>query len=110
MRLKNLPTDEALPLAGLIQGKPHQITSKSLVDADAFSMMLMAFDEAESVSEERYPGDVLYLLLEGRVSVTLPERNVLMRAGDAFVVPVGVPHAVEAESAVKLLQLGLADR
>ena len=110
MRLKNLPTDEALPLAGLIQGKPHQVASKSLVYADAFSMMLMAFDEAESVSEERYPGDVLYLLLEGRARIALPERSVTMRAGDALMVSAGVPHAVEAESTVKLLQLSLAGR
>lgn len=109
MHMKNLPTEAASSLAGLIDARAHQVASKSLVDADSFSMMLMAFDTAESVSEERYPGDVLYLVLEGRLEVVLPERRVALVSGQVLMVPGGVLHALEAPDAVKLMQVGLSE-
>lgn len=108
VHLKNLPSTEAAPLASLISARGRQVASKSLVESDAFSLLLLAFDAAETISEERYPGDVLYLVLEGRVDVVLPERRCTLEAGQVLEVTAGTLHALEAPGPVKLLQLGLA--
>ena len=52
----------------------------------------------------------MYYLVEGRVTVTLPQRCVDMQAGDVLCVPAGVPSAVAgADSAAgfKLLQVAV---
>lgn len=106
MALRNLPTDEPKQLAELISVKPGQVSSMSLsaID-DAASLMLFAYAEGESVSEERYPQNVLYYVVEGAAEVRFAERVVPMTTGQVLMVPSGVEHAIEPISACKILQV-----
>ncbi len=102
MPFRNLPTEEAAPLAGLIDAKPGVVSSMALTRlGDPVGATLLAFAKGESVSEEEYPGDTLYYLVEGEAEVN----RVRMCAGDVLKVPAGVSHAVEPEGAIKLLQI-----
>lgn len=102
MPFRNLPTEEAAPLSGLIDAKPGTVSSMALTRlGDPIGATLLAFAEGESVSEEEYPGDTLYYLVEGEAEVN----HMKMRAGDVLKVPAGVSHAVEPSSAIKLLQI-----
>ena len=73
--------------------------------------MLMAFSAGESVSEEEYFGDTLYHVVEGAADVVLPDRRVAVAAGEVFMVPAHIPHAVEGHegAAFKLLQLTIPE-
>ncbi len=111
MPFRNLPTEAAEPLASLIDARPGQVSSMSLTRVgDALGATLLAFSEGESVSEERYPGDALYYLVEGAAQIRFAEdgRAVVMTTGDILRVPAGVEHAVEPTCATKILQLVLA--
>ena len=106
MGLRNLPTDRPEKLSGLITCHPGQVSSMALTSlGDATSMTLLAFSAGEGVSEEVYEGDTLYLLAEGQACVTLPEGPVNLRAGEALMVPRGVPHAIGNTGAFKVLQI-----
>lgn len=110
MELRNLPETEAEPLAGLITCRPGQVSSMSLVRGGlelGVSATLFAFAVGESVSEERYEGDTMYLCVEGRMALTRPDGwRAELSAGDVLVVPAGVEHAVEGvDGAFKMLQL-----
>ena len=110
MPFRNLPTEAAAPLASLIDARSGQVSSMSLTRVgDALGATLLAFSEGESVSEERYPGDALYYLVEGAAKIRFAEdgHEVAMAAGDVLRVPAGVEHAVEPTCATKLLQLVL---
>ncbi len=108
MPFRNLPCDAAAPLAELICARPGQVSSMSLTRiGDALAATLLAFAEGESVSEETYPGDTLYYLVEGTCEIKLPDCDAPMRAGDVLMVPAGVEHAVEPNSSIKILQLTL---
>ena len=107
MGLRNLPTDKAQPVAGLIQNRPGQVSSMGLSTDGRIDFMLMAFSAGESVSEEEYFGDTLYHVVEGAADIVLPDRREPVSAGEAFMVPAHIPHAVEGHDggAFKLLQL-----
>ena len=116
MRLRNLPDDVATPLASLVTCREGQVSSMSLVAGGldlGLSATLFAFAAGESVSEERYEGDALYLCVEGAMAVTWPDgRRAPLVAGDVLRVPAGVEHAVEgAGETFKMLQVTVpADR
>lgn len=109
MPLRNLPTDAAAPLAELIDLKPGQVSSMALARNAGFDLTLLAFAAGESVSEEEYFGDTLYLLVEGAARVTLPDADITLRAGEVLRVPAHVLHAVEPadEHGFKVLQLNV---
>lgn len=110
MELRNLPEADAAPLASLIACHPGQVSSMSLVRgglASGLSATLFAFAAGESVSEERYEGDTLYLCVEGAMVLTWPDgRRAPLSAGDVLKVPAGEEHAVEGVGGpFKMLQL-----
>lgn len=109
MAFRNLPTEEAAPLASLIDARPGQVSSMSFTRlGDPVSFTLLAFDEGESVSGEVYPSDTLYLVAEGSTDIVFAGRRAPVAAGEVLMVPAGVEHAVEPVGAVKLLQVSVA--
>lgn len=110
MGLRNIPTEAPAQLASLVTACPGMVASRSLTrDADA-SMTLLVFSPGESVSEEVYPQDVMYYLVEGAATVVLRDRRVEMRAGDVLCVAAGEPSAVEGTdpaAGFKLLQVAV---
>lgn len=108
MPLRNLPLDAAAPLAGLIDGRPGQVSSMALSRDAGADIMLLAFAAGESVSEEEYFGDTLYYLVEGAAEISLPGRAVRMEAGEVLQVPAHTVHAVNnVGCGFKVLQLTL---
>ena len=110
MGLRNIPTDTPAPLASLVAERPRMVASRSLTRGPGASMTLLAFSAGESVSEEVYPQDVMYYLVEGAARIALPGGSVDMRAGDVLCVPAGVPSAVEGadpSAGFKLLQVAV---
>ena len=104
MGFRNLPTQAPQPLAGLVEARAGQVTSRTITRVgDPLAGTVLAFSDGESVSEERYPGDTLYYLIEGAATIN----GQLMAAGDVLVVPAGTEHAVNPDGAAKLLQLTL---
>ncbi|MCF4115103.1 MULTISPECIES: cupin domain-containing protein [Dethiosulfovibrio] len=103
--LKNLPTQEAEGLASLIEGEKNQVVSMALSESDHVHVSLFTFADREMVSEERYPGDTMYLVVEGETLIAQGERKSRLKAGEVFMVPKDVPHAVGGAEAFKVLQI-----
>lgn len=68
-------------------------------------MTLLAFDGSESVSEEAYLGDTLYLVVSGTMRVVVDGRSLEVSEGEVLMVPSGTLHAVEGVSDFKVLQV-----
>lgn len=106
--LRNLPMKQPECLAALIPIQSGRVVSMALSRHDHCQMMLLAFGDGESVSEECYVGDTLYYVLEGGLSVSLGQTSHVLHAGDCLSVPAQQPHAVSAEGSCKLLQITLS--
>ena len=110
MGLRNIPTSTPAPLASLVVAREGMVASRSLTRGSEASMTLLAFAAGESVSEEVYPQDVMYFLVEGEAIVSLPDGAVTMREGDVLCVAAGTPSAfagADPDRGFKLLQLAI---
>ena len=107
--MKSLPTDHAAPLASLADCKSGQVSSRQFAASAGANALLLAFCAGESVSEETYPGDTLYLGVEGVAVVSLPDRAERVPSGSVLMVPAGVPHAVSGEGVFKVFQLNVSE-
>lgn len=101
--LKNIDKEQALDMAGLVTYQPGQIVSRTLVQNGAVSVTLFAFDAGEEISSHESKGDALVYVLDGKALLTIGGSEHTAAAGQAVVMPAGVPHAVAAPERFKML-------
>ncbi len=102
-RIKNMPLGEAVDLAGLVAYAPGQVVSRTLAQNDALSITLFALDAGEAISAHTTPGDALVVVLDGQAILEIGGVRVPTAAGQATVMPAGIPHALYAEQRFKML-------
>ncbi|ACL21915.1 cupin domain-containing protein [Desulfitobacterium hafniense] len=108
-RLKNLPQERPLPLASLIEARENQVLSMALAQSDRVQISLFSFADGESVSEEEYFGDTLYLILQGEAVITFDDQKIDLVPEDVLMVPAHKIHAIAGKGRFKMLQITLID-
>lgn len=103
--LKNLPTEKAQPLDHLIDIREHQVVSMSLSNSDYVRMTMLAFADGEDVREEEYPGDTMYVLLDGEAYIYTKDQNYPLQKGETLMIPEGISHGVKGNGAFKIMQI-----
>lgn len=101
--VKNIPHAEALALAAAVAVRPGEVVSRTLVQNDGVGITLFAFAPGEGISTHGSEGDALVTLLEGRGEFVVGDETHTLTAGQALVMPAGVPHAVHAPEAFKMM-------
>ena len=91
------------PLAQEVAAQPGQIVSRTLAQNPYVSVTLFAFAEGEEISTHDSAGDAMVQVLEGTGRFTVGGEEHLVHAGEALVMPAGIPHAVFAPEAFKML-------
>ena len=102
-----IPAAEALPLDSLITAGAHAIASRVLMKTGAGNVTLFAFDAGQGLTEHSSPFDALVLVVEGRFVLTIGGNAVTAVAGTLVNMPAGVPHAVDAAEAGRMLLIML---
>lgn len=100
---RNLEPSETLELASLVEYADGSVVSRTLVDKEAGTVTLFAFDEGESLSEHTTPYDALVQVVDGAVTLTIGGEDVRAEAGELVLMPADVPHAVRAPEKFKML-------
>ncbi len=101
--LKNIDLETVLSMAELVSYQPGQIVSRTLVQNNAVSITLFAFDADEEISAHESKGDALVYILDGSASVTIGDKVHSLTGGQTIVMPAGIPHAVQAPAPFKML-------
>lgn len=101
--MKNIPGEEVLDLAALVEAGPGQVVSRTLAQNPAVSVTLFAFDKGEEISTHVSEGDAMVTVLEGVGRFTVDGVEHIAHQGEALVMPSGKPHAVYAQEAFKML-------
>lgn len=101
--LKNIEFEKVLSLPGLVEYHEGQVVSRTLVQNNAVSVTLFAFDEGEEISSHSSGGDAMVTVLDGRAKITIAANQYSLTAGETIVMPAGVPHAVAADGRFKML-------
>lgn len=101
--MKNIPGEEVLNLAALVEAGPGQVVSRTLAQNPAVSVTLFAFDKGEEISTHASGGDAMVTVLEGRGRFVVGGEVFFLQAGETVVMPQNVPHAVYAVERFKML-------
>lgn len=101
--IKNIEFSTALPLAELVEYKAGQIVSLTFAQNEAANMTLFAFAQGEGVSTHSAPGDAFVYLLDGEAEITIGDKTLRVKSGEAVVMPANIPHGLEAVENFKML-------
>ena len=93
--IKNLPHAQPFPLKDQVGYEPGKVVS-------LVGMTLFAFDAGEAISTHAAPGDAMATILEGTAQITIDGVPHTLNAGEAVIMPAGIPHAVQAVTPFKM--------
>ena len=94
---------EPIVLKDHVEYAEASIVSKTIVDKDAGTLTLFAFDAGQSLSEHTAPFDAVVEILDGEAELTIGGEAVTASAGQMVIMPANVPHAVRAAQRFKML-------
>jgi len=100
---------KATRLADLIEYQEGSVVSRTILDKEAGTVTLFAFDKGEGLSEHTAPYDAIVYVLEGEVRVLISGKPMLVSQGEMTIMPAGKPHALEALSKFKMLLTMIKD-
>lgn len=93
----------AYPLAASIQYQADSVVSKTLVNKPTGTVTLFAFGKGQGLSEHTAPFDAQVLVLDGKAEVSISGDWYPVETGETILLPAGLPHAVKAVEAFKML-------
>lgn len=107
---RSLPPAQVLSLSNLITPTEGGIASRVLAKTDGGNVTLFAFDGGQGLEEHTSPFDALVMVLEGRLVLTIGGTAVSATPGTVVRMPGGVPHALQAPDAARMLLIMLRER
>ena len=104
-KTENVAAVSAKPvkLADLIDYQEGSVVSRTIVDKEAGTVTLFAFDAGQGLSEHTAPFDALVYNLDGEVEVIISGKAVQLKKGEMVIMPANKPHALTATKRFKML-------
>jgi quercetin dioxygenase-like cupin family protein len=98
-----LSKGKTLDLKKLVEYATDSIVSKTLVDTNAGTITLFAFDAKQGLSEHTAPYDAVVQIIDGEAEIAIGERAICAGEGEMVIMPANVPHALQAVKRFKML-------
>lgn len=87
----------------LVEYQKGAVVSRTLLDKEAGTVTLFAFDEGQGLSEHTTPYDAMVSVLDGEAEVTIASKPIRLRAGEMTIMPANKPHSLKALGRFKML-------
>lgn len=100
--IKNVPHAQTFTLSQQVDYQPGKVVSLTLAQQPGAGITLFAFAEGEAISTHAAGGDAMATVLEGTAEITIDGVPHVLNAGEAIIMPAGIPHAVQAVTAFKM--------
>jgi quercetin dioxygenase-like cupin family protein len=94
---------KAADLSSLIDYQEGSVVSRTLIDKKSGTITLFAFDENQGLSEHTAPYDAFVYVVEGEVEATINGKPVLLKQGEATIMPANLPHSLASKTKFKIL-------
>lgn len=101
--MKNIKKSKVLTLKDEISYADGQVVSKTLVQNDAVSETLFAFEKGEEISTHESGGDAFVICLDGVGLITVDGVDYELTEGQSIAMPAKHPHAVKGKERFKML-------
>lgn len=102
-KMKNISKSQVITLKDEVSYQDGMVVSKTLVQNDAVSITLFAFDKGEKISTHESGGDAFVTCLDGVGKITIDGVEYILKEGESIVMPAKHPHAVFGEECFKML-------
>ncbi|MCW4044858.1 MAG: cupin domain-containing protein [Candidatus Bathyarchaeota archaeon] len=96
-------TAQAAALTSLIDYQEGSVVSRTVIDKEAGTITLFAFDKGEGLSEHTAPYDALVYVFDGEADVVISGKPRRVRQGEVTIMPANEPHALKAVTRFKML-------
>ena len=100
---KNIDKKAKLELRDQLTYQQGQVVSKTLIQNDAVSVTLFAFEKDEEISTHESGGDAMVTVLEGTGRFTIEGDAFILHEGETIIMPAKKPHAVYGEERFKMI-------
>jgi quercetin dioxygenase-like cupin family protein len=94
---------QAVNLTDLINYQAGSVVSRTIIDKEAGTVTLFAFDKSQGLSEHTAPYDALVYILDGKAEVTISGKPLRLKQGEFTIMPANEPHALSAVTRFKML-------
>jgi quercetin dioxygenase-like cupin family protein len=92
-----------------IEYSTNGIISKKIIQKPTGNVTLFSFDKGQELSEHSAPFDALVQVLEGKAEIIINKVPFSVNGGESIIMPAGIPHAVKAPTAFKMLLTMIKD-
>lgn len=89
--------------AAFVDYADGSVVSKTLLKKSTGNLTLFAFDQGQGLSEHTAPFDAVVYILDGQARITIGGKPQNVAAGEMFIMPANIPHALHAEQRFKML-------
>ena len=103
MKNKEKLEPKTTQLVDLVEYQEGSVVSRTIIDKEAGTVTLFAFDESQGLSEHTAPYDAMVHVLEGDAKVTVSGKAVIVKQGEMTIIPANKPHALSAITKFKML-------
>ncbi len=103
MKDEEKSSDKAIQLADNVNYQEGAIVSRTLIDKEAGTVTLFAFDKGQGLSEHTASYDALIQVLEGEANVKISGKTISVKQGEITIMPANHPHALFAVTRFKML-------
>jgi len=100
---------KVVKLSDLSNYEEGVVTSKAVVERQAVSIVVYAFDRFQGIVEHILPYDALFYVLEGEAEVSIGGYLHVIKTGEMVMFPAKVPHSINAKSRFKMLLVSLKE-
>ncbi len=94
---------KATPLLELIDYQTDSVVSRTIIDKEAGTVTIFAFDKDQGLSEHTAPYDAMVQILEGEAKVTIAGKPIIVKQNEMTIMPANQPHALFAVTQFKML-------
>ena len=92
-----------LRLVDLVNYQEGSVVSRTIIDKEAGTVTLFAFDQGEGLSEHKAPFDALVYVIDGEAEVVLSGKPLVLKRGEMVVMPANKSHALRAIKRFKMV-------
>lgn len=94
---------QPLNLASLIKHQEGSVVSRTIIDKNAGTITLFAFDESQGLSEHTAPYDAFVYIIDGEANIMISGKKFRLKKGELTIMPANEPHAISAVTKFKML-------
>ena len=87
----------------LIDYQEGSVVSRTLIDKQAGTVTVFAFDQGEGLSEHTTSYDALVYIIDGKAKITISGKPLSLKQGEIAIMPANLPHALSATTRFKML-------